>query len=50
MGEKWSPGHPANHRHCSGFHGSKWELAVRTTEVGLRLICSELVPATMEAW
>lgn len=48
MGEEWSPYHPANRHHCNGFHGSKWELALRTTDVGLRLICSEVVPATVE--
>lgn len=48
MGEEKSPCHRVNRRPCNGFRGSKWELAVRTTDVGLRLICSEVVPATVE--
>lgn len=48
MGEEKSPCHRVNRHPCNGFRGSKWELAVRTTDVGLRLICSEVVPAMVE--
>lgn len=48
MGEEWSPRHPADPRQWSGFPGSKWELAVKTTDVDLTLICLEVVPGTVE--